>query len=211
MYIFRGLGLASHRWCQLSSNVRLRTTTMSGIPLLQSSAVGWRGESAKHTGIESNGISGKASLGSVRVSGPSLHSSNALHGQSELQNQQQPPGLSFDYSTSLRRPAARSQEALEEVSLLGCRRATAGGFLFHGARRAQRHASAGGSSVVVPDSRRGREFSLSSCVWSAGLTSSTQPNPSLKRSPNGGPPGPATGYGVHSPVAGPGVPPSVPA
>ena len=31
------------------------------------------------------------------------------------------------------------------------------------------------------------------------------PNPSLKRSANGRPPGPATGYGVHFPVAGPGV------
>ena len=41
--------------------------------------------------------------------------------------------------------------------------------------------------------------------------SAAQPNPSFKPSPNGGPPGPATGYGVHCPVAGPGVPPSVPA
>ena len=38
-----------------------------------------------------------------------------------------------------------------------------------------------------------------------------QPNPSLKRSANGRPPGPATGYGVHFPVAGPGVLPSSPA
>ena len=37
------------------------------------------------------------------------------------------------------------------------------------------------------------------------------PNPSLKRSANGRPPGPATGYGVHFPVAGPGVLPSSPA
>ena len=44
----------------------------------------------------------------------------------------------------------------------------------------------------------------------ASLPSALKPNPSLKASPNGGPPGPATGYGVHFPVAGPGVPPSVP-
>jgi hypothetical protein len=37
------------------------------------------------------------------------------------------------------------------------------------------------------------------------------PNPSLKLSPNGGPPGPASRYGVHFLLAGPGVPPSVPA
>ena len=37
------------------------------------------------------------------------------------------------------------------------------------------------------------------------------PNPSLKRSANGRPPGPATGYGVHFPVAGPGVLPLSPA
>ena len=37
------------------------------------------------------------------------------------------------------------------------------------------------------------------------------PNPSLKRSDNGRPPGPATGYGVHFPVAGPGVLPLSPA
>ena len=37
------------------------------------------------------------------------------------------------------------------------------------------------------------------------------PNPSLKRSANGMPPGPATGYGVHFPAAGPGVLPLSPA
>ena len=37
------------------------------------------------------------------------------------------------------------------------------------------------------------------------------PNTSLKRSANGRPPGPATGYGVHFPVAGPGVLPLSPA
>ena len=39
--------------------------------------------------------------------------------------------------------------------------------------------------------------------------STVRPNPSLKRSANGRPPGPATGYGVHSPVSGPGVLPVV--
>ena len=39
----------------------------------------------------------------------------------------------------------------------------------------------------------------------------TRPNHSLKRSANGRPPGPATGYGVHFPVAGPDVLPSSPA
>ena len=37
------------------------------------------------------------------------------------------------------------------------------------------------------------------------------PNPSLKRSPNGGPPGPGWWYAVHFHQPGPGVPPSVPA
>ena len=37
------------------------------------------------------------------------------------------------------------------------------------------------------------------------------PNPSLKPSPNGGPPGPSHGYGVHFPWLGPGVPPLGPA
>ena len=41
--------------------------------------------------------------------------------------------------------------------------------------------------------------------------SPVRPNPSLKRSANGMPPGPPTGYGVHFPVAGPGVLPSSPA
>ena len=40
---------------------------------------------------------------------------------------------------------------------------------------------------------------------------SRRPNPSLKPSPNGGPPGPASRYGVHFLLAGPGVPPLVPA
>ena len=38
-----------------------------------------------------------------------------------------------------------------------------------------------------------------------------QPNPSLKRSAHGRPPGPAAGYGVHFPAAGPGVLPLSPA
>ena len=38
-----------------------------------------------------------------------------------------------------------------------------------------------------------------------------KPNPSLKPSPNGGPPGPAHRYAVHFLCAGPGVPPLVPA
>ena len=37
-----------------------------------------------------------------------------------------------------------------------------------------------------------------------------RPNPSLKPSPNGGPPGPASRYRVHFLLAGPGVPPLVP-
>ena len=38
-----------------------------------------------------------------------------------------------------------------------------------------------------------------------------RPNPSVKPSPNGGPPGPGHRYGVHFLWPGPGVPPSVPA
>jgi len=44
----------------------------------------------------------------------------------------------------------------------------------------------------------------------AGKRQGVRPNPSVKPSPNGGPPGPASGYGVHCPLAGPGVPPLVP-
>ena len=43
------------------------------------------------------------------------------------------------------------------------------------------------------------------------LRSSRRPNPSLKPSPNGGPPGPASRYRVHFLLAGPGVPPLCPA
>ena len=39
----------------------------------------------------------------------------------------------------------------------------------------------------------------------------TLPNPSVKPSPNGGPPGPGRRYAVHFRQPGPGVPPSVPA
>ena len=45
----------------------------------------------------------------------------------------------------------------------------------------------------------------------SGKRRARMPNPSLKRSANGRPPGPATGYGVHFPVAGPGVLPLSPA
>ena len=41
--------------------------------------------------------------------------------------------------------------------------------------------------------------------------SAAGPNPSLKPSPNGGPPGPGRMYAVHCLQPGPGVPPSVPA
>jgi hypothetical protein len=42
-------------------------------------------------------------------------------------------------------------------------------------------------------------------------TCQVKPNPSLKPSPNGGPPGPAHRYAVHFLCAGPGVPPLGPA
>ena len=57
--------------------------------------------------------------------------------------------------------------------------------------------------------------SRSSLCWSQYQSSShssrRMPNPSLKRSANGRPPGPAAGYGVHFPAAGPGVLPLSPA
>ena len=43
------------------------------------------------------------------------------------------------------------------------------------------------------------------------LSNAVLPNPSLKLSPNGGPPGPVWRYAVHFRQPGPGVPPSVPA
>ena len=46
---------------------------------------------------------------------------------------------------------------------------------------------------------------------SRGQRPKVRPNPSVKPSPNGGPPGPIHGYGVHFPWLGPGVPPLVPA
>ena len=60
------------------------------------------------------------------------------------------------------------------------------------------------------------------CVWwpariahwhahSRRTSCAALPNPSLKRSANGRTPGPAAGYGVHFPAAGPGVLPSSPA
>ena len=55
-----------------------------------------------------------------------------------------------------------------------------------------------------------RQVRQGSCP-SMAPTPSALPNPSLKRSANGRPPGPATGYGVHFPAAGPGVLPLSPA
>ena len=70
----------------------------------------------------------------------------------------------------------------------------------HGCQRGAGDFCGGAIGITVPlQARRQR------------TVSAAQPNPSFKPSPNGGPPGPATGYGVHCPVAGPGVPPSVPA
>ncbi len=43
------------------------------------------------------------------------------------------------------------------------------------------------------------------------LPRALKPNPSLKRSHNGKPPGPSHGYGVHFPCLGPGGLPSCPA
>jgi hypothetical protein len=55
---------------------------------------------------------------------------------------------------------------------------------------------------------RGVTVASQACCWLVVKTA--QPNPSLKPSPNGGPPGPASRYGVHFLLAGPGVPPLVP-
>ena len=48
-------------------------------------------------------------------------------------------------------------------------------------------------------------------LHSSGKRRARMPNPSLKLSPNGGPPGPVWLYAVHFRQSGPGVPPSVPA
>ena len=53
-------------------------------------------------------------------------------------------------------------------------------------------------------------FCGSACTLS-GLPSQALPNPSVKPSPNGGPPGPVWRYAVHFRQSGPSVPPSVPA
>ena len=59
---------------------------------------------------------------------------------------------------------------------------------------------------------RGQSRQERQCSYpSTAPTPSALPNPSLKRSANGRPPGPATGYGVHFPAAGPGVLPLSPA
>ena len=64
---------------------------------------------------------------------------------------------------------------------------------------------------------KGQSASRKSAWWlsATGLRASTvrraEPNPSLKLSTNGGPPGPARRYAVHFRQSGPGAPPSVPA
>ena len=57
-----------------------------------------------------------------------------------------------------------------------------------------------------------REAESLACKYNLGcLPIALMPNPSLKLSPNGGPPGPVWRYAVHFRQSGPGVPPSVPA
>jgi hypothetical protein len=54
-------------------------------------------------------------------------------------------------------------------------------------------------------------FSLHQCMNNHWSLRSVRPNPSLKRSANGRPPGPAWRYAVHSRQPGPGVLPLAPA
>jgi len=62
--------------------------------------------------------------------------------------------------------------------------------------------------AVIPANKLGLGGSAST---SPGFPSWALPNPSVKPSPNGGPPGPGRRYAVHFRQPGPGVPPLVPA
>ena len=133
MYIFCWLALASHRWCQLSSNVR-----------------------------------------------PHMRSAEE-----------------FNHSPKLRLPLPSLftrwlQPLFSSVALAGQKRSSPS------ARAVCLH----GSSARVPAKAAENEF--------LHLVVAARPNPLLKPSPNGGPPGPASRYRVHFLLAGPGVPPLVP-
>ena len=71
--------------------------------------------------------------------------------------------------------------------------------------------SSGSKAEAPACSRMKAERSESSTSTSAVFPRAVMPNPSLKRSANGRPPGPVSRYGVHFLLPGPAVPPLAPA
>ena len=182
---------------------------MSVLPHFQPAVAGWPRQSVICSSSDI-GAGGDSSRSQGNVSKTSRCSFKTLPRQSEHKNQHQRKERAFGYNPSPQRTAVRSQGAFQKVSLSGRRRARSSGCFSQGTRRLQRLARSCGNSIGLPASSHCRVPFACAGISSFGLSPETQPNPSVKPSPNGGPPGPGHRYGVHFMWPGPGVPPLVP-
>ena len=192
MYIFCGPGLASHRRCQLSSNVRQRKALHPLLLLRTQDTV-----AIEHRRFcrARRGVGAKAPSLSYGLASWLLGQQRKLQGGRSAKSNQR---------TAL--------ELCCSASLWGRR------VKHRRARPCQGRVAAWVRGMPQLSARSGRHMQRASkrCKALAGPTvttasGATLPNPSVKPSPNGGPPGPGHMYHVHSLWPGPGVPPLVPA
>ena len=234
VYIFSARALAPCRWRPLSSNVRLHkmsfcTAACSANSAFSFSELNLRSQSSVRLGrrwrfaprAEARSRFVRAATGgksrSRQLPACALLRANMrrLLVKYPLQYQSgvlavQPAGTntSFEQGRLWRAPALRQRAApMPWAHQQRHRRQSAHAFP---AWAAPRHTYDGqtrrrGKPIVAPT-----KPSATQRAKSSGVRGQMQPNPSLKRSANGGPPGPRSGA-VYHPLRGPGVPPLAPA
>ena len=185
MYIFCGPGLASHRRCRLTSNVRPHTNPSAPSRRFGNSVQCTRTSAATvHVNSKSWAAPsrfGRRTTGRMRYSRQSSVAGQALRPRPD--GRQEQPRQSCTLLSLCASTTPRSDPMTIRLVVLDLSRA----------------AVAIEAAVAMAASPAARSLEP---VW---------PNPSFKPSPNGGPPGPGHRYGVHCLWPGPGVPPSVPA
>ena len=190
LYILANPARASHRWCRLSSNVRPRNShPMEAVSCFGNATILYFVEGHYRQPVPPHAPALLRPVGSRTRSGISLQKCACA-------------------SAALRASASHSATctAAERVARLRSLR---------GRHRASASNEVGLSCSLSPARFRppsGTPAQAKSSAVAARLGSPSRawPNPSLKRSPNGGPPGPRVLHVYHRP-RGPGVPPLGPA
>ena len=193
MYIFANRARASHRRCQLSSNVRQRTTMHPLLLLRTQDTV-----AVKHCRCAAHGAAWARSrpVCVIQLRPRLLGCSASNEKDKGPQYRIEPPHCVGGSAVQSVRGAAAPGVAALVLAYVGPRLKCVA---CHGCQRGAGGTCSGPGNIARPWQAQRRHAS-----------GATLPNPSLKLSPNGGPRRPGRRYAVHFRQPGPRVPPSVP-